>query len=257
MCAIALFCCSLCKGNLFFQPRLCRKLGHRQGLFILDLTMCLKIEVKKILESTPVNKVLASALDAGTTADKRLLGPRLSTCCTKIHLATAIEHHLLRSTWCVKWCVLHRRCILLRVHKFLACSFLTIWHRTFTRTIEDNYCNNARQNFHWTQGSKSSCIQALLHCYSVSIARFLSCSVFVFLQFLAWVLVQLECLCDLWPTCFLSYTSMLQLTSYGYHVSINPSKSFYWTNVHLIEEKHIAMKLQRNLHDNNFKQTLQ
>jgi len=134
------------KGSLFFWPRLCRKLGHRyrcDDLFILDLSMCPKIEVKKILESTPVNVVLASA-------DKRLLGPRLSTCCTNIHLATAIEHHLLRSTWCVKWCVLHRRCILLRVHRFLACSFLTIWHRTFTRTIEDNYCNNARQNFHCT-----------------------------------------------------------------------------------------------------------
>ncbi len=79
----------------------------------------------------------------------------------------------------------------------------------------------------------------------------------MFLQFLAWVLVQLECLRDLWPTCFFSYTSVLQLTSHGYHVSINPSKSFYWTNVHLIEEKHRPMKLQRDLHENNFKQTLQ
>ncbi len=79
----------------------------------------------------------------------------------------------------------------------------------------------------------------------------------MFLHFLAWVLVQLECLCDLWPTCFFSYTSMLQLSSHGYHVSINPSKSFYWTYVHLIEEKHIPMKLQRDLYENNFKQTLQ
>lgn len=79
----------------------------------------------------------------------------------------------------------------------------------------------------------------------------------MFLHFLAWVLVQLECLCDLWPTCFFSYTSMLQLTSHGYDVTINPSKSFYWTYVHLIEEKHIPMKLQRELHENNFKQTLQ
>jgi hypothetical protein len=58
---------------------LCRKLGHRHrcdDLFILDLTTCPKNEEKKILESTPVNKVLASALDAGITADKRLQGSR-------------------------------------------------------------------------------------------------------------------------------------------------------------------------------------
>jgi hypothetical protein len=52
---------------------LCRKLGHRHrsgDLFILDLTTSPKNEVKNILESTPVNKVLASALGAGITAYK-------------------------------------------------------------------------------------------------------------------------------------------------------------------------------------------